>query len=238
MNSNKTTPNDTVLQALEAIEQARLETYRDAITFDLQSPTGIDPVASQDGELDLLPVCEITIHPDTLVVEVRPASDMDILGGVRPEQTLDASNFDHIRNHSAQWLAKGLEKPKTITFTGQSVKYYAGDAIEHPAWCDTAHRDLCWSGLAFDQVEHQSTTEKLATDSFAADAFLEVFTDSYDWTSDVFRLERPQIRVVNQDTRDAKMLRGTPADLKELGQFIIEQADRFETMINEMAVSA
>lgn len=235
MNSNKTTHNDSVRRALKAIEQDRLEVLRKAITFDVQPAVGIDHVASQDGEVDYLPICEATIDPETFVVEVRPASEMDVLGGIRPEQTVDAEGFERIRDVMAEQLAKGLEKPKTITFTDQTVKDYAEGSIVHPAWCNPAQRDQCWSGLALDQIEHESTVEKLTTDSFTAEALLTVKTDHYRYTHDVHREEVAQITVVNKDLGVAEMIKGTPADLKELGQFIIEQADRFEEYVNDVS---
>lgn len=231
MHSNKTTHNDSVRRALKAIER----TYRDAITFEMTPAAYLEPVASQDGELDMLPVCEVTIYPDTLVVEVTTADEIDFLGVVRPAQTLDSSNFDHIRNHCAKWLAKGLEKPKTITFTGESAREFMGDRPVHPAWCNPAQRDKCWSGLALDMIEHESTIEKLTTESFTAEALLTVKTDHYRYTHDVHREEVAQITVVNKDIGALEMVKGTPADLKELGQFIIEQADRFEEYVNDVS---
>lgn len=235
MNSNKTTHNDSVRRDLEAIEQDRLEVLRKAITFDVQPADGIDHVASQDGENDYLPICEATIDPETFVVEVRPASEMDVLGGIRPEQTVYAEGFERIRDVMAEQLAKGLEKPKTITFTDQTVKEYAESSIVHPAWCKTDERGRCWSGLALDQIEHESTVETLTTDSFTAEACLTVKTDHYRYTHDVHREEIAQITVVNKDLGVAEMIKGTPADLKELGQFIIEQADRFEEYVNDVS---
>jgi hypothetical protein len=235
MNSNKTTHNDSVRRDLEAIEQERLGIFRKAITFDVQPAVGIDHVASQDGEVDYLPVCEATIDPDTFVAEVRPASDMDVLGGIRPEQTIDAEGFERIRDVLADQLAKGLKEPKTITFTGQTVKDYAEDSIVHPAWCKTGERDRCWTGFALDMIEHESTIEKLTTESFTAEALLTVKTDHYRYTHDVHREEIAQITVVNKDIGVAEMIKGTPADLKELGQFIIEQANRFEEYVNDVS---
>lgn len=235
MNSNKTTHNDSVRQALKAIEQARFETFRNAITLEVMEPAGIDHLASADGENDLLPVCEVTIDPDTLVAEIRPASEMDVLGGIRPEQTIDAAGLERIRDEIATQLAKGLDNPKTITFTGQTVKDYAEDSIVHPAWCNPTERDKCWSGLALDMIEHESTTEKLTTESFTAQASLTVKTDHYRYTHDVHREEIAQITVVNNDLGLAEMITGTPADLKEIGQFIIEQADRFEEYVNDVS---
>ena len=140
-------------------------------------------------------------------------------------------------------IASGLKEPKTIVLLG-TIPNTTAEAVKgkivHPAWCEPSEREKCYVGLVGAQVEHQSTEDSITIGTLKADAVLDTITDMADYRNDMNREERPTVTVrsLTNPRKPYSHITGTPAELKALGQFILEQAERFQTYLEQVDAHA
>lgn len=233
MSTQNTTFKSTAEHGPEAIEQARA-TYRQSVLTGLEvkiiDPSYIEPVMDHTAEVELLPIGAATVYPDGRA-EYSPAQPIeDILTGLHYQPPVEDWYVERVREWAANHIVKGITTEKTTTFTGQTVADFIGDKIKHPPF--SVDREKSNAGFAFDQIEHASAVETMTTKSFTAEGSLEIITTCPDYRDDMDRLERPIIDVRHSERDDARII-GAPEDLKALGHFLIEQADRFQKMLDE-----
>lgn len=218
-------------KAIDEAHEALVQAYRDAITVEIGSASIQDAFPDHQGEVELLPVGEFTIYPDTLTAVAEPAQEIQILTDIeQPEQTLTPRHIERIRDRAARMLAEGITEPKTVVLTGDTVTEFVGDRIKHPPFCTDDGK--CFAGLANVQIEHASSRETFTAQKFDVEAVLEVITDQADYINDLQRLENPQISIGRKGVVPEN-IHGTPEEFRALGHFLIEQADRFQTMLDE-----
>lgn len=110
------------------------------------------------------------------------------------------------------------------------------EKIEHPEWC--VNDGDCFAMHTSALIEHSAKTEHLKTDTIKAESRLEVIVQHADYKEDLDATIMPWIEIKEGAEFEPVTLHSEPTDLRALGHFLIEQADRIETMINEMGVSA
>ncbi|HCG56407.1 MULTISPECIES: hypothetical protein [Brevibacterium] len=243
MNTNNTN-HSTAFFNEDAVSRARLnlaKTIRTRLVVSVLSPAHVEPLQDARREVELLPRGEFTIYPETLEVSAQPAAEIDILADVeQPMRTFSEADLDRIRDTACMQIASGLTEPKTIVLLGiipSTTVEAVRDKIVHPVWCDQSRREECYVGLVGADVEHQSTEDKIVTDSFAADAVMDLITDMADYRKDMTTPERSTITVrsLTNPRKAHANITGSPQELKVLGQFIIEQAERFQGYLDQVA---
>lgn len=242
-----TSSNDTAIFGSDAISEARLnlaKTIRTRLVVSVLSPEHVEPLQDHQGEVELLPRGEFTIYPETLEVIAKPAAEIEILADIeQPTQTFGGEDLERIRDTAAMQIASGLKEPKTIVLLG-TIPNTTAEAVKgkivHPAWCEPSEREKCYVGLVGAQVEHQSTEDSITIGTLKADAVLDTITDMADYRNDMNREERPTVTVrsLTNPRKPYSHITGTPAELKALGQFILEQAERFQTYLEQVDADA
>lgn len=104
-----------------------------------------------------------------------------------------------------------------------------------PDWC--VGDGECFSRHTASIVEHSAKVVKLDSPGFRAESRLECIVQTSDPTADLDPTFMPQVEIADVEFPPVT-LHLQPEDLRKLGQFLIEQAGRFESMIQEVEVQA
>lgn len=195
----------------------------------------LDTVIDHENEVEVRMAYKTEIDIDSYEITVTRDDEHNITPDFSIPAVPDLTDRmkDQIRLTWAHAILDG-KIPTNRTWLFSEDLEEAFDAAEakmiHPAGC--ANDGNCWARMAGVEIEHSSTTEMMTSDSFNAEGVLEFITDQLDYRNDVYRVEKPMVIVQYPGKRDAAWITGTPADLRALGHFLIEQSDRFEKMLD------
>lgn len=116
----------------------------------------------------------------------------------------------------------------------ETILAEVNDLITHPSWCE--ERGHCIVKTVVDSVEHSAADAEMKGEEISATATFGTVHDHADHT----RSEPgcfPDITVEGPDHLEYSFVLW-PRDLRKLGRFMVEQADRFESMMKEVGVEA
>lgn len=130
-----------------------------------------------------------------------------------------------------------LRKDRIFRFTADLTPEFEATAatIVHPTWCKDDGN--CYVPCLDVNVEHASTIEDIVGAEFTANAQLEAVVTTADHRAEPDPSIMPRVEITEAGS-DPIWLTLFPADLRRLGQFIIDQADRLEPMIHEVEVAS
>ncbi|MGW9004974.1 hypothetical protein [Brevibacterium casei] len=128
-----------------------------------------------------------------------------------------------------------LRKDRMFRFTADLTPEFEATAstIVHPTWCKDDGN--CYVPCLGVNVEHASEVEKIQGGEFTAEVWVEAIVGTADHRDETDSSILPHVEITEAGAEPI-WLTLFPADLRSLGQFLIEQADRLEPMIHEVEV--
>lgn len=109
------------------------------------------------------------------------------------------------------------------------------EQIVHPSWCKDDGD--CYAPCVGVNIEHASEVKKIKGGEFTAEAQLETVVATADHRAEPDPSIMPRVEITEAGVEPI-WLTLFPADMRTLGKFLIEQADRFESMMQEVGVEA
>lgn len=128
-----------------------------------------------------------------------------------------------------------LRRDRTNLFIADLTPEFESMAeqIVHPSWCMDDGK--CYAHSIGVEIEHASPTARIEGAEFTARANLETIVGTADHRGDTDPSILPRVEITEAGVEPV-WLTLFPADLRTLGGFLIEQADRLEPMIHEIEV--
>lgn len=181
------------------------------------------------------------LSEDCSEVTIYRTPDLKIAGltyGASSPRTDDLNDWI-VRNTIERHVYGTLGKDRTFFHVGGMEGVFAevNELITHPSWCED--RERCVVKEVVDSVEHSATDADVRGEEFTATASFGTVHDRADH-ADLRHGEPgcfPEVTLGGPEQPEYSLFLW-PRDLRKLGQFLVDEAHRFESMMQEVGVEA
>lgn len=184
---------------------------------------------SEDENCDIKCALKATLNPDTdeLTITRNERQYLTEDFSVRPEGMPAADEEAEIRRFVAERVFSGSESTEFLFTRGLHLAFdRARSFLVCPDGCTSTE---CLVPVAMAGIEHNLRVESFTAGQIEAEASTFMYTDRLNYRDDPERTKVHSITIRRSSEYPSKThLTGSIEDIRGLGQYLLEQADRFE----------